>query len=235
MWSLCYEEQFYALTGLILLVAPRHFFAASIVITAAAGVAVKVASARHWDVSGFFFDGYWFLFAMGILVYYYVNYAERLWQRAGLVSALIVTTAYFARNRATLFQSAPHFVQAATSGGLYALLLLSLHQYDVKLVSSKVLRPLVFCGEMCYSLYLIHWPVCKAISHGAAMLGVRNGMGVFLLVLPVCYTVSVAAAWQFHKMVERRFLNTPMSVRKLSKRFGNPQESAASGGSLEAL
>src|SRR5262249_29087974 len=58
-WSLCYEEQFYALTGLIVAFAPQRYFLACAALTAAVFAAISAASRAHIDVTGVFFDGYW--------------------------------------------------------------------------------------------------------------------------------------------------------------------------------
>jgi peptidoglycan/LPS O-acetylase OafA/YrhL len=62
---------------------------------------------------------------------------------------------------------------------------------------------------MCYSLYLTHWPVVKLVSHLLYLAGVRGLWPTLALTTPVCIAVSVAVAWAFHLLVERRFLNTP--------------------------
>jgi peptidoglycan/LPS O-acetylase OafA/YrhL len=63
---------------------------------------------------------------------------------------------------------------------------------------------------MCYSLYLIHWPVVKATCHIFNYdLGIQNTWGVLLVTIPACVLFSAAAGWGFHLLVERRFLNTP--------------------------
>src|SRR5262249_7449344 len=74
-WTLCYEEQFYLVVGLILLCAPRRLFLATVLVTLAS-VAVQLgAGILGSDVTGFFFDGSWLMFAAGVLVYYHLNYA----------------------------------------------------------------------------------------------------------------------------------------------------------------
>ena len=64
-WTLCYEEQFYAVVGLILLLAPRRFFASAAAVTLLVGVVMNAAPGLGFAVDGFFFDGLWLQFAMG--------------------------------------------------------------------------------------------------------------------------------------------------------------------------
>jgi peptidoglycan/LPS O-acetylase OafA/YrhL len=66
-WTLCYEEQFYALTGLMLLVAPRRFFAAGLTLTTAVVLIMIFCQWHHVTTAGFFFDGSWMTFAAGTL------------------------------------------------------------------------------------------------------------------------------------------------------------------------
>src|SRR5205823_5087004 len=73
-WTLGYEEQFYALAGVLLLIAPRRFFTLAGVLTAGTLLARLIFRARGIDTSGFFFDGLWLPFAAGLLVYQCVNY-----------------------------------------------------------------------------------------------------------------------------------------------------------------
>ena len=64
-WTLCYEEQFYALCGLFLFVSPKRFFH-----LAALTSVLSLPWFGSANIKGFFFDGYWLMFASGILVYY---------------------------------------------------------------------------------------------------------------------------------------------------------------------
>jgi len=72
-----------------------------------------------------------------------------------------------------------------------------------------VLRPVRFCGEMCYSLYLVHWPVTTFVTHGLDALGVKGVWPVLAVTVPVATGLSIALASLFYQHVERRFLNAP--------------------------
>ena len=60
---------------------------------------------------------------------------------------------------------------------------------------------------MCYSLYLVHWPVVALIGHAFDLIGVTNPAAILLVTVPCCIAVSVLIAWMFHRLVERRFWN----------------------------
>ena len=75
-WTLCYEEQFYIVTGILLTLSARRFFLASYVIAAATLVARHVCRYNGLPIDGFFFDGHWLLFVCGILLYQHINYLK---------------------------------------------------------------------------------------------------------------------------------------------------------------
>src|SRR5262249_16684726 len=61
-WTLCYEEQFYVVMGLILWLTPRHLFKTALAVSLA--VAATAVSMRLFrlPLDGFFFDGSWLQF-----------------------------------------------------------------------------------------------------------------------------------------------------------------------------
>jgi peptidoglycan/LPS O-acetylase OafA/YrhL len=86
---------------------------------------------------------------------------------------------------------------------------MALHRFDGALCQSVLLRPLHFCGRMCYSMYLVHIPVVKLVSHVLYLWGVRSVWETLLLTVPLATAVTVLLAWIFYQLVERHFLNTP--------------------------
>ena len=204
-WTLCYEEQFYAVVGVILLISPRRYFPLAALVTAAVfalevvptGLFPPIKTFRRNTV-GFFFDGYWLYFAAGIGVYYAINYATRA-GRAALAGVMLVGVAWGLSGN----------VESRTVSFAYAALLLFLHRWDAPLAAARWSRPISWCGTMCYSLYLVHLPVCKAVSHALFLAGIDSSLQTLLITIPVCITASIAVAWPFHLWVERRFLNSP--------------------------
>lgn len=205
-WSLGYEEQFYAICGLLVVLAPRRFFRGAIVVTLLTALVFFVAAATHsvTRLNGFFLDGRWFMFAAGIAVYYRVNHADRRRKRlidAVLVLSFVVTVVLMIVRPGSLF----HELLFAF---LFAALLLPLHRFDRAIDSSRVLAPITGTGVMCYSVYLVHWPICKAMSHLLYNAGVRGTWPTLAIVFPVTFTLSLLAAWIFHRTIELRFMNT---------------------------
>lgn len=206
-WTLCYEEQFYALVGLALFLAPRWLFAALSLITLAVIAGLFVFPALGINTMGTFLDGKWLMFAAGVLVYYAVNYAARArlaWFALPLVLGLVCA---FAEPKHLLLNRVNEPNQSYFCAFGLALLLLGLQRWDGVVAQSQVLRPLFWCGEMCYSLYLVHWPVVTVVAWGINQLGFRNPFFIFFFALPVCMGVAVVLARFFHNLVERRFWN----------------------------
>jgi len=216
-WTLCYEEQFYAVVGVLLLVAPRRFFAGILAVTAAvlaATVAARKVAALAWirgASEGFFFNGNWLYFAAGVGVYYAVNYASPAWRRAYAVLLAVAFAAPFRHPAAALALDVSVEGSMAAAFG-FALALLLLHPLDRRLSGSPFAAPVSWCGLMCYSLYLVHWPVCKGLSHALYAAGVDTPRLTVLVTMPACLAASIAAAWPFHVLVERRFLNPPSAA-----------------------
>jgi peptidoglycan/LPS O-acetylase OafA/YrhL len=207
-WTLCYEEQFYAVMGLLLLIAPRRFFLAATVLS----VAIVASCPVGFPKSGFFWDGRWLLFAAGIGVYYALNYAGAR-GRAVILAALVAGAVWDVMWRAGMLHPRLHFsilqLNEAFASFTFAILILALHPYDNRICAVRALRPLFICGQMCYSLYLVHYPVTLAISHALFNAGVTSPAQTIAVTLPVCVGTAVAVGWAFHLLIERRFMNPP--------------------------
>jgi peptidoglycan/LPS O-acetylase OafA/YrhL len=209
-WTLGYEEQFYAVVGFVLWVAPKRIATGLAGVTAFVVVCI-LTSPLHHIPGGFFFDGQWFLFAFGAMVYYGRADSARDWPLLIIASTLIA---------AWLMPWARGPVGAA---GTFALIALLLYPHDHRLVGSRLATPLFQCGVRCYSVYLVHWPVTKLVSHVCALGGVTGTVETVLLTIPLCITASLAVAWPFHKYIERPFLNRPISVTMARSTLSAPK------------
>jgi peptidoglycan/LPS O-acetylase OafA/YrhL len=198
-WTLCYEEQFYAVCGLILWLCPRRMFAAAAVVSLLTAIAYARPSPYF---IGTFLDGRWCIFAIGIGVYYTINYRGA---RSRIVLALfLLAIAVLAK-----VGPAPRFAREFVYASLFGIVLLGLHRWDARISSAPALRPLRFCGTICYSLYLVHWPVAKLVSHGTYLAGLTSPEMILFVSTPIGILSSIGAGALFHRHVERRFLNTP--------------------------
>lgn len=214
-WTLCYEEQFYAVCGLLLLLARRHFF---IGVLGASAATLALAPFAFKDVGlpidGLFYDGSFLLFAAGVTLYVRRNYASAAGGR--VLDALLVAGAL----GAFLFRrhALAHFVMGGFErllaaqlmlGSAFAVVLAATQRFDARTSRWRGVRALAWCGRMCYSLYLVHYPIASVVGAALAARGVR-GLGPVLGVAIPCITgLALVAGYAFHVTVERRFLNPP--------------------------
>ncbi|MGC4081739.1 MAG: acyltransferase [Vicinamibacterales bacterium] len=225
-WTLCYEEQFYAVSGVLLAVCPRRFFAG------AAGVTVGVLAltmARPYlghSIDGFFFDGNWILFALGILLYWTLNYGEEL-QRLLAAGAFAVVIVWSLLHGRQLLDVAKNPAQEFLVAGVFALIALLHHPWDRQLVHARLLSPIRVCGVMCYSLYLVHLPAINLLRAGLITAGLHDATARLLVTVPLSIVVSLWLGWAFHVHVERRFLNSQPKTARVEPRQNTALVSAA--------
>jgi peptidoglycan/LPS O-acetylase OafA/YrhL len=205
-WSLCYEEQFYLVSGLILLLMPRRYFTGIVLVTLlACGLAVLRALRILPSVEGFFFDGNWLMFASGVLLYYAINYSSRYQRIAiALLFAGVAASTTLPAARAVMKALAPSLLASS----VFALMLLILHPFDDRLARARALRFLFFCGRMCYSMYLVHILVAFPLSHGFFEAGLGAFWPTILVTVPLATALSVGFAYVFFVRVESRYLNS---------------------------
>jgi peptidoglycan/LPS O-acetylase OafA/YrhL len=212
-WTLCYEEQFYLIIGLIVALRPNWFFSMSIVVTMATCGLLAYFGTDSAELNGWFFDGQWLLFAMGILVYWAINYGRR-W-RGAAVLVLVLVLLYAARSpRALAVGLGPSLDKNLFIASAFAIWLCLAHPWDEALATAKVLRPLQLLGLRCYSLYLIHGVVVRIIGLWLFDLGLKSDVETILVTVPVCVLASLAVSEPFYRLVERRFLNTNLASEK---------------------
>ena len=61
-WTLGYEEQFYAVSGLLLFLSARRFFLLALLVSLATVLVMRIAPVLGIAPNGFFFNGYWLVF-----------------------------------------------------------------------------------------------------------------------------------------------------------------------------
>ena len=208
VWTLCYEEQFYAVAGLILLVAPKRMYAAAAVVSLVVAATMVLSKKLGVSVEGTFLDGRWLLFAAGILVFYAVNRAT---PRGRTVICVVLGTAAVLMLATGSVPWAFHLNRSLErfTAVVFALTLVLLYRFDAKICAARWLAPIFACGTMCYSLYLTHALVAKVIGHGMHRLGANGPWETLLVGVPLSMAISAAVGWTFYLTVERRFLNGP--------------------------
>lgn len=206
-WTLGYEEQFYLVMGLTLALARRRFWSGLAAVTVATLALSAAATRAHIDVSGWFFDGSWLLFAAGTLVYYRIH-------RATGVTRGAIDVALAASVVAPPLLGVAMPIAGTPAGLAFAAVLPFLHRFDYAIWRMWFLRPVDRCGQMCYSLYLVHQLPVKAVSTLLFALGLTGPLQTVLITVPVSLAVAVPLGWSFHRLVERRFMNTMPGARK---------------------
>ena len=217
-WTLCYEVQFYAAAGLLLVLAPRRYFRAAALVS----LAVLACGPLGLDRRGMMWDGRWLLFAAGIAVYYAVNYAGPRGRRA-IAAGLVAGVVYGLARRFHMLPGAVEFESLSHSEALaafvFAVLMLALHRHDCVLCRWRILRPFMFLGKISYSIYLVHLPIVFAIAHALYLAGVRTPAQTILITLPLCLAAGIICGWLFYLGVESRFAGAPARKRITDLRF----------------
>jgi peptidoglycan/LPS O-acetylase OafA/YrhL len=210
-WTLCYEEQFYAVVGLLLVIATRRFFTGALVLTGLTLICRHVGRWHDLEQAGWFFEGHWLLFAAGILLYYQLTHAGRVgwWSILGLL-LLGIVYAVIDRSLVPGNENERHFDEYVVVACAFALLLLGVRRWDGAFMNAKLLRPLQWCGRRSYSIYLTHFPVVAALSCLMAQIGFTTPSDWLMVTLPLCVAVALVLGWLFHVLVERHFLNAPV-------------------------
>jgi peptidoglycan/LPS O-acetylase OafA/YrhL len=204
-WTLCYEEQFYIVAGLILIFCSRRIFTAAAVVTGLILVGKAISWNLGWEVKGSLLDGGWFQIAAGILLYYRVNKVtprQTFWIHVALILGVLVSL----RHPAQLLEFYPNHDTERFIAYSFALLASFLYPYDAKIKQAAILKPLRIVGGMSYSVYLCHPLIVKGISFGFFRSGITGNVETLVGVLPLCIGLSLVAAWGFHRLVERHFI-----------------------------
>lgn len=216
-WTLCYEEQFYLIAGLILWLAPRRIFLSLALVTVTTVVVKTVAHRTGVDLFGTFLDGRWLILAAGIAAYYRINYATR-WQGHLIHLALLAGLAanFFGPGRMTDWEPTKDLERFA--GFAFALVISLTYRWDRQLMSTAVAKMFAWVGGMSYSIYLIHPLVTKGLSHELFRAGYRNPWFTMLVVVPACLVLSVLASRVFYHLVEKPFSNAASDEAKETKK-----------------
>jgi len=199
-WSLAVEEQFYLLYPLLLMLAarwPRRVLFGVLAGLAAASFAGSVWAVAHRPGAAFFLlpSRMWELLLGGLL---WTLPAPACWptramQGLGMIGAATLAVVAVSYSSSTPFPGLAALPPClATAAIVYA----NGHP-QVALRTALSWKPLVTIGQMSYSLYLWHWPICVFLQY---RLGDEFTAGPRLLVV----ALSLIAAW-----LSWRFLESP--------------------------
>ena len=205
-WSLCYQEQFYALCALALWFFPNRLAKFMAIATVAIASLRFAASDVGWLER---FSGsliiFWHVFAVGLAVYWrLLGSAGVAMNRRRLVEigmAVLAVATWFVTHHL------PNVVPY-----LFGLALIGLYRWDAKGAALRCLEPIRACGRRSYSIYLVHLPVTTIGNGLLVAAGIESTWGRALVIMPVVTAASVGFGWAFHAAVERHFLGLPPRI-----------------------
>ena len=209
-WSLNYEEQFYLVIGLALVLAAKYRFGLlpSVVALTMIGLAWNLTFPDGW-VTGFFIE-YWPNFALGSILYFVLCESAFTWARA----PFLVASAFLGLVCAAHFLSWHQSATLETAGRVYGeLLLLSglaialvlIRPASDRISSSLLWQPVAAIGTISYSLYLIHQFNLTLVAAAANLLVPINAPTPLLVMTQVILHLMLAAVFWY--WCERPFLS----------------------------
>lgn len=217
-WTLCYEVQFYLVCGLALCCFPKRIFASLLGVSIVVVPISLISWYTNGQAHGFFFDGLWLEFSIGLLVYYLLSYSTKhgvLLAVSILVTSLVIIILLRVISPPDIVagSSRRRFFDELACSILFGMLILVLAHWDHALASSWLMKPLMFCGTICYSLYLTHIPtMCLMRKFAHIPMADKSLMHWMDAVFSLVVTIVVGAL--FYCLVERRFMNSPFSFAK---------------------
>jgi peptidoglycan/LPS O-acetylase OafA/YrhL len=205
IWSLCYEEQFYAITAAVMAVFRTRFQAVFSIVSVGVFILQCLAWKYQKITNGFFFDGYWMAFWPGVLLYQFRCRASC--RQRGVIVFVLCLLGALPLLWSQPFRQTEHLPVSVTIAAAFALALVALSPWDEEISTHPVARALSWCGVRCYSIYLLHWPITKLISHLAWIGGLRTEALTLGITFPVCTAISLLLSGWFYRNVESRFLS----------------------------
>jgi peptidoglycan/LPS O-acetylase OafA/YrhL len=220
-WSLCYEVVFYALLGLLLIIAKAHARrspAASTTTVFQIGISALTYTSLAWlmvssKTCPFPLD-LWYQFGLGALLFlvFAAQAGSPAWRSRTLLIAAGLLLALFAAlhpGHSTLGHPSSR-LQAVTSL-VFVALLWALQPFDANLAHRSILRPFLWLGTISYSVYLSHLVVMPIPD----ILGRRLGFDHqrYWVTYLVEIATSIIVGWLFYFFIERHFISSRQKQR----------------------
>jgi peptidoglycan/LPS O-acetylase OafA/YrhL len=216
-WSLNYEEQFYLVMGVAMLLirfgVPLFITVIALLV---AGLAWNIAIPDGW-VSGFFLE-YWAHFALGSLLYFVLCiYPTRLsWSLyvSGIVLLAAVCAVQVGPWHGWLV-NAPRVYVELLALAMTSLCLAMLRPLSERISRSVLWMPVAAIGTISYSLYLVHQFNLTLVNTIVAHIASVPEASTLHVVLSLLLHIGIGAV--FWRVCERPFMNkrpveTPMVV-----------------------
>lgn len=221
-WSLCYQEQFYIITGLLALIATRMRL--RLMSLVASLTAIGVAWNILWPRLSFgIFIEYWAEFGVGALVFYRLCRARRPAVRhlIDTVLAAILGASLMIRFGPALewgtFRGPTRvaYDELAIASGV-GLALVMARRYDDALAKTIFMTPLRYLGMISYSLYLVHMSTIGQVASLTYHLTPRGTPPWLVTWTEVGLHIAFASI--FWWACERPFLNKKPRLRTTAPR-----------------
>ena len=205
IWTLCYEEQFYIVAALALLVFKEKAIWGVAMVTALAAGLFLSGTATGSHLSGIFLDGHWLLFSFGWAAHHALH-QSRLQTKIGIIILLLITTiSALLHMRGPHADEVLHFDLSLASAAAFAILLIVAHQWDEALSMGRLFRPFSYVGRMSYSIYLTHYAPVTILAAAFSGIGHRSHGFTVAIIVPLSLFVSIVVGLPFYHWVERRF------------------------------
>ena len=206
-WSLNYEDQFYLVMALVLLlsVSRRVPMTAAVLALAAIGLAWNVAWPGAW-ITGFFIE-YWLHFAVGAALFYALCLFPGRWFRAVFVAS-VLALGLFSASRILPWQAQTALQERAyaelTIVCGFTLFLFFIRPWSAAVSRLWIWRPIAALGAISYSLYLVHQFNLVFVATLVSRIAPHAWRAVDVS-LTLMLQIAIAAA--FWHCCERPFLN----------------------------
>lgn len=219
-WSLGVEEQFYVVWPLLILalakLSRRHMASALAVLTIVAVVVSEAGTNIAASASYYLLPTRFFELMMGGLLALLVSHnqsASRFFSTLSLIAGLsLIGGSLFLLNMFSFFPGVNALWPCL--GSVLIIWSGTNPQSISRLLTNK---PMVFVGQISYSLYLCHWPIIAFLNYSNIRIGPTVGLLVVLS--------SIAMAWLSWRFVEIPMRRTGISLsflRVFIRRFAIP-------------
>jgi peptidoglycan/LPS O-acetylase OafA/YrhL len=209
-WSLNYEEQFYLVMGLAMLLAVKWRMPVlnTVLMLLVLGLAWNVAVPGGW-ITGFFIE-YWVHFALGSLLYFllcesFPLRSARVMYLSGLCSLVVFSVWQLWHWQGQLAEDDSRVYVELLVVSIVCLILYVLRPFSEAISRSLIWRPVALVGAISYSLYLVHQFNLRLVETLVNHIVPRSVPATVHILCGVLLHIGIGAA--FWWACERPFLN----------------------------
>lgn len=229
MWSLAVEEQFYMLWPLVVYYGYRHLFTVSVALLA--GLTLVKLALAYSGVPGASLYTMTLTHMDGLLIgsaaaAWYANRDIQapfpLMSKALLLPAVVVIVAVMGLESGWIFYKTSTNLAIGLMSLLMCALMIAVLRCSEDHIMTKMftLKPVMFCGKLCYGLYLLHQPVGVVVSDLFVAQIQQSPVLWTIITLLISTSLSLLVAWVSFHLFEKQFL-------KLKRFFASPSREQA--------